>query len=266
MPQLKFAVMDSAGKPVYCDPDFYPVARAGGEQANAVARYPEIKADAETYAAIVAHEHLPLGDLTDEQKLSLYRAWKLLRAVSLVAGSSAYTFQYRVQSKSGSAAYEMVDGSVRGDGAVAVSSRVATGPPVCPICLAASTLIATPDGPIRVTDVRVGTVVWTQSADGSRVAAPVVQVGSMDAPAGHMMVHLKLADGRELLVSPGHRTADGRAAGSLRTGDALAGSTVARWELVPYAGGKTYDLLPAGATGLYWANEILLSSTIQTSR
>ena len=260
--QLKFAVMDAAGKPVYCDPDFYPIARLGGEEANAVSMYPQIKADAETYAAILAHEHLPSGDLTDAQKLTVYRAWKLLRVVGLTAAGSQYSFQYRVQSKTGSAAYEMVTGTVRVDGVVSVTSRVASGPPVCPICLAASTLIATPGGEIRVTDVSVGVVVWTQAADGSRVAAPVIEVGSMEAPAGHMMVHLVLGDGRELLVSPGHRTADGRAAGSLHAGDALDGSTVTTWELVPYAGGRTYDLLPAGATGHYWANGILLSSTL----
>jgi hypothetical protein len=74
-----------------------------------------------------------------------------------------------------------------------------------------------------------------------------------------------LADGRELLVSPGHRTADGRPVGALRAGDDVDGSTVTRWELVSYAGGRTYDLLPAGATGHYWANGILLSSTLSWS-
>ena len=266
VPQLQFAVMDAVGKPVYCDPDFYPVARQGGEQANAIARYAEIKADSVTYAAIVAHEHLPSGDLTDEQKLVLYRAWKLLRALPLTtppSGGNEYTYQVRIQSKTGSAAYEMVVGSVRVDGVVSVGSRTASGPPNCPICLAASVLIATPRGAVRVTEVRVGTIVWTEAAGGGRVAAPVLEVGSMEAPAGHMMVHLVLADGRELLVSPGHRTADGRAAGSLRRGDALDGSTVTTAELVPYAGGKTYDLLPAGGTGFYWANGILLSSTLR---
>ena len=34
--QLKFAVIDGVGPPAYCDPDFYPVARAGGEQASAL--------------------------------------------------------------------------------------------------------------------------------------------------------------------------------------------------------------------------------------
>src|SRR5689334_15617383 len=102
VPQLEFAVIDAVGRPVYCDPDFYPVARQGGEEANAVSMYPQIKADAETYAAILAHEHLPSGDLTDAQKLTVYRAWKLLRVVALTASGSDYSFQYRVQSKTGS--------------------------------------------------------------------------------------------------------------------------------------------------------------------
>jgi hypothetical protein len=78
------------------------------------------------------------------------------------------------------------------------------------------------------------------------------------------MVHLRLADGRELLASPGHRTADGRPLGSLALGDEVDASKVTLWELVPYQGSRTYDLLPAGATGTYWANGILLSSTLAT--
>jgi hypothetical protein len=260
VPELKFAVMDAAGKPVYCDPDFYPIVREGGEQENAISLYPQIKADTQTYQAILAHEHIPSGDLSDDQKLAVYRAWKLLRALQLDKSGTTYSFDYRVQSAPDG--YQMIAGAVREDGTVSVTSRTPAGRPNCPICLAASTLIATPGGSVRVTDVRVGMIVWTEDSDGSRVAAPVVQIGSMEAPIGHRMVHLTLADGRELLVSPGHRTADGRQAGDLRAGDQLDGSTITTWELVPYAGGRTYDLLPAGATGFYWANGILLSSTL----
>jgi hypothetical protein len=260
--QLKFAVLDANGAPIYCDPDFYPLARAGGEQASALAKYPQIRADAELYPAIVAHEHLPSGELTDDQKLVLYRAWKLLGALTLTPAGSGYSFSYRVLSKSGTASYLMVTGTIRVDGEVTVSSRTPTGAPNCPICLAAATRISTPFGDVRVTDIAPGMVVWTATAEGARVAARVLEVGSMQAPAGHRMVHVLLADGRELLASPGHRTADGRALGSLAAGDALDGSTIARWELVPYAGDRTYDLLPAGPTGRYWANGILLSSTL----
>jgi hypothetical protein len=260
--QLKFAVIDAVGTPVYCDRDFYPLAREGGEQASAVGQYAEIRADAELYATIVAHEHLPSGDLTDGQKLVLYRAWKLLGALSLTPAGSSYSFSYRVLSKSGTASYLLVTGTVRVDGVVTVSSRTPTGAPNCPICLAAATLISTPDGDVRVKEIRPGMLVWTSNLDGARVAVRVLEVGSTQVPTGHQMVHLVLADGRELEASPGHRTADGRPLGSLASGEPLDGSTITHWELVPYSGDRTYDLLPAGPTGTYWANGILLSSTL----
>jgi hypothetical protein len=258
--QLKFAVMDAAGKPAYCDPDFYPVARDGAEQASAVARYPSIQADTEVYAAILGHEHLPNGQLSDAQKLVVYRAWKLLRAMTLTQNGNQFSFSYRAIKTGGG--YQMVDGTVRVDGVVSITSSTSTTAPNCPICLAATTLIATPDGGVLVTDVRAGMVVWTESSDGSRVAARVIDVGSTPVPSGHLMVHLTLADGRVLLASPGHRTADGRPLGTLSPGDRLDGSTIVRWELVPYGSDRTYDLLPAGPTGTYWANGILLASTL----
>lgn len=107
-------------------------------------------------------------------------------------------------------------------------------------------------------------LVWTANALGTRIAAPVLEVGSIEVPAGHQMVHLVLADGRELLASPGHRTADGRQLGSLAAGDRLDGSTITKWELVPYLGDHTHDLLPAGPSGTYWADGILLASTLKS--
>lgn len=259
---LKFKVMDAVGVPLFCDPDYYPIARAGGEESSADTYYPQIKADAELYSAIVAHEHLPSGDLNEPQKLTLYQAFKRLRALVLTKNGDSYTFQIRVQSQSAQSGVELVDGSVRVDGVVTVASRKPSGRIPCPICLAAATLIATPGGDVRVTDIRPGMVVWTATIDGKRIAARVVMVGSTVVPSTHLMVHLRLADGRELLASPGHRSADGRALGTLAVGNELDGSTITLRELVPYNGTRTYDLLPAGPTGAYWANGVLLSSTL----
>jgi hypothetical protein len=258
--QLKFRVMDRAGPPNYCDPDLYPIAREGGEQANAIAAYPQIQANGELYAAILAHERLPAGDLTDAQKVTVYRAYKLVRAMNLTLNSSGvFVFKYRATVGD---SIQMATGTVTPDGAVTITSMTPSGPAPCPICLAANTLIATPSGAVRVADVKLGMLVWTAAADGSRVAAPVLEVGSTPVPAGHLMVHLMLADGRELLASPGHRTADGRPVGALAVGDPVDGSTVTVWELVPYDGDRTYDLLPAGPTARYWADGIPLASTL----
>lgn len=261
--QLKYKVMDAVGVPIFCDPDFNPIVREGGEEANADTYYPQIRADAELYDAIIDHEHLPSGDLDEAQKLALYRAFKRLRALVVTKNGDAYTFEIRVQAQGLKPSIELVDGSVRADGVVTVTSRTPSGMPPCPICLAAATLIATPHGDVRVTDVTPAMLVWTATADGMRVAAPVAEVGSMAVPPGHVMVHLRLADGRELLASPGHRTADGRPLASLAVGDELDGSMVTLWELIPYEGARTYDLLPAGATGSYWADGIPLSSTLK---
>src|SRR5258706_5916941 len=114
--QLKFRVMDAVGTPVYCDPDVYPIARDGGQQANALTQYPKIQAQAALYAAIVAHEKLPTGDLTDAQKLTVYRAYKLLNAVVLTQDGNDYAFEFRAQPKTGTT-IQMVKGSVRVDGA-----------------------------------------------------------------------------------------------------------------------------------------------------
>src|SRR5712691_9950078 len=57
--QLKFRIFDELGPPAFCDPDFYPIAREGGEQASALSNYAQIRDNGQLYSAIVEHEHLP---------------------------------------------------------------------------------------------------------------------------------------------------------------------------------------------------------------
>lgn len=129
-----------------------------------------------------------------------------------------------------------------------------------PICLSASTLIATPSGPVPVREVQAGTFVWTLDGSGHRIAALVLRVGSALAPPGHQVVHLALEDGRSTEVSPGHPTTDGRTIGALRIGEWLDGSRITDIQRKDYAG-STYDLLPEG-TGIYFADGIPLRSSL----
>ena len=154
----------------------------------------------------------------------------------------------------------MVKGSIDSGGSISVTSR-SRYVRMCPICLAAWTMIATPDGQIAVTNLTVGMPVWTMDQAGRRVAATVTKVGSIQAPIGHTVVHIVLADGRQVWVSPGHPTIDGRHVGELGVGDQLDGSTVVSADRVAYVG-KTFDLLPSGATGDYWADGVALHSSL----
>ncbi|HEV8229667.1 MAG TPA: Hint domain-containing protein, partial [Candidatus Limnocylindria bacterium] len=157
---------------------------------------------------------------------------------------------------------ERVEGRVQSNGKVTVLFRTAAGPPNCPICLARGTRIATPAGEVAVEELRVGDIVWTLDAAGARVAAPVLEIGSTPVPETHEVVRVSLDDRRVVTVSPGHPTADGRRVGDLAVGDILDGSRIMRADRIAYDGGATFDIRPAGETGVYWANGVLLATTI----
>jgi len=153
-------------------------------------------------------------------------------------------------------------GTITSAGAIEVQQRAPGVPPACPICLARGTLIDTPDGAVAVEALRPGMTVWTADRSGRRLAGVVLRVGSAAVPPTHQVVNLALADGRSLTVSPGHPLPDGRRLGNLRPGDTLDGSVVVRADLVPYDQPSTFDLLPSGGTGFYWAGGILVASTL----
>ena len=133
----------------------------------------------------------------------------------------------------------------------------------CPICLAGNSFIDTPSGLALVKDLQIGMAVWTTDKTGQRVSGVLTKNLKVPVPSTHQMVRLILDDGRELLVSPGHPTIDGRTIGDFVSGELYDGATIISTTRVPYGDGATYDLLPSGDTGFYWANGILMGSTLR---
>ena len=261
----KLALFDRFGPLVYCDPDEYPVARtdpatAALEHSAEMQRDPvwPLLAQRLGLSTTVA----PTGD----KLLAAYSAWKMVRALQLTTSSDGWTFDARFAGTGSdpnlAGKVTRVAGTIGPDGAIQVTAQEASGPPPCPICLARGTAIATPRGEIAVETLRPGDPVWTLDPLGRRVAGVVVRIGSMPVPAGHLVVRLVLEDGRAVLVSPGHPLPDGRPVADLRAGDDYDGSVVASVERLAYDGGRTYDLLPSGPNGIYWANGIELGSTL----
>ena len=261
--ELRFALIDRLGPLWYCDPDFYPVARAD-ESDQAVERYDEVRSDASVFTTIATQLGMNVaGPHTVDQKLALYRAWKQLNAIALEpVDGGRYRFDYLNVPAPGATEGRRTAGTIGADGSIMVEEQAAAGEPMCPICLARGTRIATPDGEVTIEAVRVGMRVWSIDAEGRPIVATVVRVGQTPVAASHQVVRLVLDDGRVVRASPGHPLADGRLLAEIRPGDTVDGATVVVATLEAYGGGSTFDLLPNGPTGVYFADGIGLGSTL----
>jgi len=263
LPELKLAVLDAVGgRLFYCDPDEYPLPR-GDRIESARQRFPTIEADTSSYQAILEHEGLSAGQqFADDQLIAINDDYKQMQAIELEPEGDGYSFELLVPKAGEESGSESVAGTVSPSGTVAIKSRGPGRPLNCPICLARGVRIATPQGGILVEDVRIGMRVWTTDLQGQRIVGVVLEVGRMQAPIGHQVVRLTLIDGRTVTVSPGHPTPDGRTVGDLMVGDPFDGSRVQSAGRIGYADGFTFDLLPSGPTGTYFANGVLLGSTL----
>lgn len=258
LPELKYLVLGSFEDVFWCDPDFYPIGRPGGEEQSALEQFPDIRANEAEFSAILQHLGLPKKtEYTDDEKLLIYREHKKLTyQLEITASGDVYQFTLRVKEGQG----ERMEGTITPSGNIKVLKREPSFN-TCPICLAEGTLIETPGRSVPVELLREGMVVWTSDDAGNRVAGMVLKTAATPVPTSFQVTKVTLSDGRAVTASPGHPTAGERALGNYQVGDTLAGAVVTAVEHLDY-NGVTYDLLPSGGTGLYWANGILLKSTI----
>jgi hypothetical protein len=199
--------------------------------------------------------------LTSDQIVAVYRDWLKLEAVRLQSGGGEYDFEMFPGPDPSEALRNEIVGKVDLFGHVHDVHK-GSGMGACPICLAGRTLISTPHGRVGVTAIRVGMHIWSPGRDGRPIDAVVLETKSrIDAP-GSQLVDVVLADGREITASALHQIGDGRPIGSLRVGDQVEGVTITNIEVVQDVFGRTYDLLPSGETGEYWADGVLMRSTL----
>ena len=257
--ELRYRLLDGFPDYFWCDPDYYPIGSPGRELQNALDQFDGIRDNDEEFSVIIERIGLDQKlNYTAEEKLLVYRQHKLLTRViqEFTEASDGFIFVLRIKEGEG----ERLTGNIGTDGRIRVTKRE----PVfntCPICLAKGTLIDTPNGSVAIEDLSVGMQVWTLDENGRRIAAPIMKTSRTPVPTSFQLLRVTLADGRMITASPGHPAADGRLLGELNDGDTLDGSQIISISTVSYFG-QTYDVLPAGPTGVYWADGILLGSTI----
>lgn len=127
-------------------------------------------------------------------------------------------------------------------------------------CASPDTPIATPNGSRAIAKLHVGDLVLSVD-HGRTLAVPIIRT-NRTLVANHHVMRVELQNGAVLMISPMHPTADGRMFGDLREGDSLGSMTVRSATLVSYRGNATYDILPAGDTGTYFASGALIGSTL----
>jgi len=261
--ELEYRLFSHFDNVFWCDPDLYPVARPGQEETNSLQQFPVIRANEAEFSAILEYLGIPdKAEYSNEEKLLIYREHKeLTLAVQITASGDSYNFVLRVEEGQG----ERIEGIITESGNIEVLKREPSFN-TCPICLAKGTIIDTPEGPIPIEELSNGMAVWTLGESGKQVAAVVMETSVTPVPSFFQVVSIRLDDGRSVTASAGHFTAEGRALGDYQPGDILDGGLVIAVEVADYAGNATYDLLPSGTTGFYWANGVLLESTLMHNR
>ncbi len=261
-PELRYRILSQFGRRLFfCDPDLFPLGRSPQlVRESSLQAYPEILQDRDTFDAIAKHLGLKEGsEFSEDNKQALYQEYKKLRwGVQIESLDEKYKFTVSVKSKDGDF---RIEGTIDRQGKIEVLNKEATHL-VCPMCLARDTRIDTPAGPVAVQDIREGVLVWTLDAKNNRIAMPVLKTAAVTVSAPHWMIHLVLHDGRELWASPAHPAVNGKAIDQLTKSTSYDGTTIDSVEIKPYTDTQTYDLLPAGPTGFYWANGIPVASTL----
>jgi hypothetical protein len=256
--QLEYLLIAKYTDLFWWDPDFYPIGRP--EEPNAKEQFPTIRANKDEFAAIIQHLGLPdKAGYNDAEMLAIYREYKKLnRAVQITPSGTAYTYTLRIGENQGNA----VEGTITPAGKITELKRE-TSSNIWPICLVRGTLIDTPEGQVPVEELTVGSTVWSFDVSGNRFASPIIETSSTPIPPDFQVVRITLTDGRTVTTSPNHPSAEGKALRDYRVGDMLDGAPILNVEYVEYDGGATFDILPAGTTGYYRANGILLGSTLR---
>lgn len=127
-----------------------------------------------------------------------------------------------------------------------------------PICCSPHTMILTPQGQKDIENIKKGDYVISNNGE------PAIVVKTTKVRVyNHKVVEVKLNDGTLLEISPGHPIGPGSISfGSLKKGYKLDGRIVESVKLIPYKYSYTHDILPYSLTGNYYANGVLIGSSL----
>lgn len=133
-----------------------------------------------------------------------------------------------------------------------------------PICLSPDTRIRTVGVQKRIADIREGDLVFSFNKEEKKVVK-VIKTSKAEVK-NFKILKVTFNDGTVLQISPGHPTSDKRLFKELMLGDIVDNRMVTEIKQIPYTYKYTYDILPDSESGSYYANGILVGSTLKNTR
>lgn len=127
-------------------------------------------------------------------------------------------------------------------------------------CASPDTPIATASGDRAIRDLRVGDLVYSVDHDAT-VLVPIRQVNRTPV-SHHRVLRVEFGNGSKFEMSGGHPTAAGVPLSGLVVGQTIGGQRVTRITEIDYEHPFTYDILPDSETGSYFADGVLMGSTL----
>ena len=142
-------------------------------------------------------------------------------------------------------------------------------------CMPNTIRILTSQGEKQIDNIQIGDSVYTFNNNDGKILAPIIQVNKIPVHCGYTMIKITLENGKSIQASLNHPIPIERNYASssgnqyevllfsdIKKGDHIGNSIVVSIEFVNYNGGFTYDILPAGESGYYWADGVLVGSTL----
>jgi hypothetical protein len=101
--------------------------------------------------------------------------------------------------------------------------------------------------------------------DGAIKLVPIVQVNRVPVFQHHVLA-VEFASGAHFEMSAGHPTAQGRPISDLAVGQTILGDRITSITEIAYRHPYTYDVLPGSDSGSYFADGVLVGSTLHRWR
>ena len=121
------------------------------------------------------------------------------------------------------------------------------------------TLIRTPDGNKKISKIKFGDFVISYGGETVRVI-DLVKIKAKD----RLVVNIELDNKIILEALPDHPLGPSKYKfRDLRTGHEIDGHKIVSIKLVPYKHKYIYDILPQSRTGTYYANDVLIGSSLR---